>query len=374
MTLEKLKELARHAAHRTAPETFSVASVDAAIADEFKALTSSINMFMKNRYDIYDIIIENADEIVPAKVMDAMNQFAEVIQVKNGDKKVFKRGGLGRNRAKKFLTQVGLSGVYESFRLDEETFTIGMKAIGGAVSIDFERMMSGAESLAEFMDVLVEAQVDGVYAEVQKALMAAVKNSAMPAANKAIGNWDPTAMQRIVNTVKTYGGSATIFAAPEFVAEMGADPIVPAIKAGAQGIYSPEDIDAIHKFGSIKLFRGTPVVELRQSFLDENNTTKMINPQFAYVLPGGKEKIVKVLMEGETQIYDAVNRDQSIEINTYRKVGVGILAFNNWGVYQNTAIEAYTGAGTNLDMPTAPGFGLHQDSILGVDIAKADFN
>ena len=374
MTLEKLKELARHAAHRTAPETFSVASVDAAIADEFKALTSSINMFMKNRYDIYDIIIENADEIVPAKVMDAMNQFAEVIQVKNGDKKVFKRGGLGRNRAKKFLTQVGLSGVYESFRLDEETFTIGMKAIGGAVSIDFERMMSGAESLAEFMDVLVEAQVDGVYAEVQKALMAAVKNSAMPAANKAIGNWDPTAMQRIVNTVKTYGGSATIFAAPEFVSEMGADPIVTSIKAGAQGIYSPEDIDAIHKFGSIKLFRGTPVVELRQSFLDENNTTKMINPQFAYVLPGGKEKIVKVLMEGETQIYDAVNRDQSIEINTYRKVGVGILAFNNWGVYQNTAIEAYEGYETHEDMPKGPSFGLHEDSVLGVDIAKADFN
>ena len=43
-------------------------------------------------------------------------------------------------------------------------------------------------------------------------------------------------------------------------------------------------------------------------------------------------------MEGETQIYDAVNRDQSIEVNTYRKIGVGILAFNNWGIYQNTSI------------------------------------
>ena len=356
MTLEKLKELARHAAHRTAPETFSVASVDAAIADEFKALTSSINMFMKNRYDIYDIIIENADEIVPAKVMDAMNQFAEVIQVKNGDKKVFKRGGLGRNRAKKFLTQVGLSGVYESFRLDEETFTIGMKAIGGAVSIDFERMMSGAESLAEFMDVLVEAQVDGIYAEVQNALMAAAKDtSAMPAANKVVGSYNANDLSKVVNVVKTYGGSATIFAAPEFVAEMGPDAIVPAIAGVAQGIYSSDDIDAIHKFGSIKLFRGTPIVELRQSFLDENNSQVMINPQFAYILPSGKEKIVKVLMEGETQIYDAVNRDQSIEINTYRKVGVGILAFNNWGIYQNTSISD-----TNW----------YNNDVLGVDVYK----
>ena len=337
MTLEKLKELARHAAHRTAPETFSVASVDAALADEFKALTSSINMFMKNRYDIYDIIIENADEIVPAKVMDAMGQFAEVVQINNGDKKVFKRGGLGRNRAKKFLTQVGLSGVYESFRLDEETFTVSTKAIGGAVSIDFERMMSGAESLSEFMDVLTEAQVDGIYGEVQKALMAATEQ--MPSANKFVGDYSATELQSLVNTVKTYGGNATIFAAPEFIAAMGPDAIVPAI-AGAQGIYSSDDIEAIHKFGAIKMFRGTPIVELRQSFLDETNSQVMINPQFAYVLPSGKEKVVKILMEGQTQIYDAVNRDQSIEVNTYRKIGIGILAFNNWGIYQNESIDA----------------------------------
>ena len=68
-----LKELARHAAHRTAPAEFSVTSVDAAFADEMKKLTGSVNNFMRNRYDIYDIIIENADEIVPAKIMDAMS-------------------------------------------------------------------------------------------------------------------------------------------------------------------------------------------------------------------------------------------------------------------------------------------------------------
>ena len=74
----------------------------------------------------------------------------------NGEKKLFKRGGLGRNRAKKFLTQVGLNGLYETFRLDEDT-SLKVKAIGGAVSIDFERMMDGAETLSEFMAVLTEA-------------------------------------------------------------------------------------------------------------------------------------------------------------------------------------------------------------------------
>ena len=338
MTNMTLKELARHAAHRTAPTEFSVASVDAAFADEIKKLTSSINEFMRNKYDIFAIVTENADEIVPAKVMAAMSQFAETIVLKNGETKMFKRGGLGRNRAKKFLTQAGLSGVYESFRLDTETFTVNMKAIGGAVSIDFERMLDGAETLAEFMDVLTEAQVDGIYGEVQKALMAAHAN--MPTPNKVLGDYKAESLLNIVNVVKTYGGGATIFASPEFIAAMGPDAIVPAIAGVAHAIYNPKDIEDIAATGRVKMFRGTPIVELRQSFVDEKNEQVMIHPQYAYILPTGKEKVVKVLMEGQTQIWDYVNADQSVEVNTYRKIGVGVLTYNNWGIYQNTTINA----------------------------------
>ena len=332
-----LKELARHAAHRTAPTEFSVASVDAAFADEIKKLTSSINEFMRNKYDIFSIIIENADEIVPAKVMAAMNQFAEVIVLKNGETKTFKRGGLGKNRAKKFLTQAGLSGVYESFRLDTETFTIGMKSIGGAVSIDFQRMLDGAETLAEFMNVLTEAQEDAIYAEVQAALIAAASNTRMPAANKLeiTDEFDGNEFQKKVNVVKAYGGSAVIFASPEFIDFMGVDVIAPGTDAYAP-LYNPKAVEEIANSGRIKMFRGTPIVELKQSYLDEKNEVLMINPNYAYILPAGKEKVVKVLMEGTSQIWDSVNRDQSIEINTYRMVGVGILTFNDWAIAHRT--------------------------------------
>ena len=86
MTIERLKELARYSAHRTAPADFSVASVDQAFADGMKEIGGSINAFMKNRYDIYDIIIENADEIVPKKVLEQFGSFAEVRNVAQGDK------------------------------------------------------------------------------------------------------------------------------------------------------------------------------------------------------------------------------------------------------------------------------------------------
>jgi hypothetical protein len=198
-------------------------------------------------------------------------------------------------------------------------------------------MLDGAETLAEFMDVLTEAQVDGIYGEVQKALIAAADNMVVDV-NKVIGSYAADKLQALVNVVKTYGGGATIFASPEFVAAMGPDAIVPAGTHAA--VYNPRDIEDIAAYGRVKMFRGTPIVELPQSFVDEKNEQVMIHPQYAYILPTGKEKVVKVLMEGQTQIWDYVNADQSVEVNTYRKIGVGVLTYNNWGIYQNTQISA----------------------------------
>ena len=336
MTLQEIKELAVYAAKGEAPANFSVANVDEALTDGLRELAGSVNQFMKNRYDIYDIVIQAADEVVPNKVIDAVGIFAEVQQVPQGQKALF-RQRLGRTRAKKFLTQVGLSGVYETFRLDNGTFEVSAHAIGGACTIDFERMLDGAENMAELVAILTEAQTDAVYQEVQKALRGALNNTKI---NKEIvSGFDGDKMLSIVSKVRAYGSGAVIFAPPEFVAAMGADAIVPVPASGNYGgVYHPQDIDAIHNTGYINIFRGTPIVQIPQSFIDENNNETWIDPQLAYVLPTGQERVVKVVFEGGTQIYDFVNRDQSMEIHTYRKLGTAILTYHNWGIYQNTDI------------------------------------
>ena len=337
MTIQELKQLAVYAAKNEAPSNFSVDNVDEALVDGLRELAGSVNQFMKNRYDIYDIIIEAVDEVLPKKVIDAVGIFAEVQTVPQGQKALF-RQRLGRARARKFLTQVGLSGVYETFRLDNGTFEVSAHAIGGACTIDFERMLDGAENMAELVSLLTEAQTDAVYQEVQRALKGALNASGRPSVNKVSKNtFDPDDMIALVNVVRAYGNNAVIFAPPEFVAAMGPDAIVP-VGANYQGIYHPQDIDAIHNTGYINLFRGTPIVMIPQSFVDENNVETWIDPQMAYILPTGGERVVKVVFEGATQVYDFVNRDQSMEIHTYRKLGTAILTHHNWGIYQNTGI------------------------------------
>ena len=329
-TIAELKELALHSVRGTAPETYELGTVDEALRGEIAKLCGSVNNFMRNRYDIYDIIITVADEIVPAKTYDVLGQFAEIKSVPQGQKALFRVNGLGRNRAKKFLTQVGLSGLYETFRLDSSTFELGGKAIGGAASIDFERFLDGADNMADLMDIITEGLTDAVFGEVQKALVAAF--NVMPDTNKSTNStFIAKEMLRIVNVVKAYGGNAVIFATPEFVGEMGPDAIAP-------NTYHDDDIDAIHKTGRIKIFRGTPIVEIPQSFVDENNVQTWINPQNAYILPTGKEKVVKIVFEGNTQVWDLKNPDNSMEIHTYKKVGTAIMTYHNWGIYQNTGI------------------------------------
>ena len=192
MTIAELQEIALHAVKGTVPATYANQEVDmqAAFADGLRELMGSYNQFMKNRYDIYEIVMRAYNEILPAKVIDAIGAFADVQTTKNGEKVMFKVRK-GKMRAKKFLTQAAINGVYDTFRLDSDTFTLNMHNVGGGVSVDLQRVSDGAESLAECMAILNEGLTDAVYYEVYKALRAALNASARPAANKVtVSSWD----------------------------------------------------------------------------------------------------------------------------------------------------------------------------------------
>lgn len=335
-SIKELKELALHAVRGTAPANFSNSNVEDALRGELAEMATSFNAFLKNKHDIFEILITAADEVIPKKSLEVLGTFADIRTVADGQKAIFKTS-LGKTRAKKFLTQVGVSGLYETFRLDKGQFELGGTAVGGATRIDFERFIDGDDNLSDLMEVITDGLSDAVFGQVQKALRSALTAGTRPAANLVVeATFDSAKMFSLINVVRAYGPSAVIFAPPEFVGAMGADAIVPV--GQHSGVYYPGDIESIHNTGYVQLFRGTPVIQIPQSFVDENNERTYIDPQLAYVLPAGKEKVVKVVLEGATKMWDFINPDQSIEIHAYKKIGVGILTHHNWGIYQNTGI------------------------------------
>ena len=361
MTISELKELALYAAKGTVPANFTKQGesaadydVNGAFVEGLKELASTYTQFMKNRYDIYEILVETIDKVMPKNTIAALSPFAEVQVVGLGQKAIFKQK-TGKTRAKKFLTLAGINGVYETFRLDATTFELGGEnvAIGG--TIDLARLMDGAESLADIMDVINTALQDAVYVKVTNALRAAYDVTNVPPANrKSTNGFQADKMVELMNVVRSYG-NPIIFAPGEFVAAMGADAIVPITTygtpaaAGIQGVYSPDDIEAIHRTGYINIFRGAPIVQIPSSFVDENNDKTWVDPQLAFVLPGGQEKVVKVVLEGPTIVRDYENRDGSMEIYAEKKIGTAILTYYNWGIYKNTGIaQTYYNPYVNL--------------------------
>lgn len=339
LKLEDIKSLARYAVTGKVPANFTKEGeqydVNEALRAQLNELAKDYNTFRRHKLDIYEIIQEAADEYLPKEIRTVMGSFAEIKQVPLGQKAQF-NVKKGKTRAKQFITQVGLAGLYETFRLDNASFELGGNAIGGAARIDFERQLHGEEDFSEYMDIVLEGLEFAIFGIIQKALRAAINNTARPPANKVIANaWNPTAMVKLVNTVKAYGTGAVIYATPEFIAAMGPDAIG---AAGNFPTYSQKDIDDIHDTGLIKTFRGTPIIELPQSFIDETNTTTQLDPRTAYVFPTGGEKVVKLVFEGDTIIDDFKCKDRSLEMNVYKRIGVAILTHHNWGIYENDAI------------------------------------
>lgn len=335
--IEQIKDLARYAVRGTVPADFSASKeeVNEVLREELNSLAKDYNTYRRNKYDIFEIIQEAADEIVPREVLSSMGQFAEIRQFPNNVKPQFKVRK-GRNRAKGFVTRAAQSGVYRAFRLDTDVIDVNTYAVGTAAYIDFERFLSGEEDMAEMAQIITESISDAIYADIQKALRATIDEVSRPAANKVTArNCDADQFAKLCATVKAYGDGAVIFAPPEFVAEMG--PL--AVSADIVPNVSVNDIEDIRTKGYIGIFRGCPIVQLPQSFTDETNTHTVIDPQTAYVFPTGGEKIVKIAFEGDTFVKDWENRDNSMEIQAYKKFGVAIMSYHNWGIYRNTGIE-----------------------------------
>ena len=172
---------------------------------------------------------------------------------------------------------------------------------------------------------------------VQETLLQSWNLAGRPARNKVVTNtFDVPAMVKLCNTVAAYG-TPVIYCTRDFAAMM-----TNVIVYNNTTKISDQDMDDIRRQGYIGTFYGNPIVVMPQSFTDETNTKFVMNPCMAYVIPAGKEKIVKLIFEGQPYFRDWEHEgDNGVQVQAYLKVGCGIVTTPNyWGIYYNRAIDA----------------------------------
>lgn len=310
-------------------ENFSYEQLNDTFRDELLEISSTYALFRENKNTIFSLMEEVIDDVLPKKVLEAYGQFAEIKTFKQGDKPVFVQRitSAAKRRGKQFVTKVGLAGIYEVFKLDGKTLEVPTEAFGGAAQIGFEEFLDGRVNMADVLDIIMEGLDESVYREIAKSLIGAAKN--LQESNHVVhAGFDEAEMDKLLAVADSYGQS-TIYCTFEFAATM-----VP-----AEGWRSDAMKDQRWNNGYLANYKGHNVIVLPQSYEDETNATKVIDPAYAYIIPTGAQKPVKVAFEGQTIVRDIDNADMSKEVQVYKKFGVATMITNNICIYNNTDLK-----------------------------------
>lgn len=310
-------------------EKFSYSDLNETLRNELRELAGTYQLYRENKNTVFTLIEETIDDILPVKVLEQYGQFAEIKTFGQGDRPVFKQKvtAAARRRAKQFITKVGLAGVYEVFKLDGKGYEIPTTAFGGAAQVSIEEFLDGRVDFADVLDIVMEGLDEAIYLEIEKALIGAADS--LTTANKTTQTgFVESEMDKLISIADSYG-KATIYCTYEFAATM-----VP-----ESGWVSDEMRNQKWNNGYLANYKNHNVIVLNQSYTDETNTTKVIDPSYAWIIPtGSTEKPVKIAFEGNTLVDERANADWSREIQVYKKLGVGALITNNICVYKNSSL------------------------------------
>jgi hypothetical protein len=165
-----------------------------------------------------------------------------------------------------------------------------------------------------------------IYIEIEKQLFGAIANI-NPNNFDSDNQFVEAKMDKLISKADSYG-KAAIYCTYEFAATM-----VP-----STGWVSDEMRNQKWNNGYLANYKGHQVIVLPQSYEDETNAVKVINPAYAYIIPVGAEKPVKIAFEGQTIVDEYTNYDRSREVQIYKKVGVRAIFSNAICVYENTSL------------------------------------
>lgn len=310
-------------------DKFSYADLNDTLRNELRELAGTYALYRENKNTVFSLIEETIDDVLPKKVLEQYGQFAEIKTFSQGDRPVFTQRitVTAKRRAKQFITKVGLAGIYEVFKLDGKSYEVPTSAFGGAAQIGFEEFLDGRVDFADVLDIVMEGLDECVYLEIERALKGAV--TSLQSANKTSQtSFVEAEMDKLIQVADSYG-QATIYCTYEFAATM-----VP-----AEGWVSNEMKNQKWNNGYLANYKGHRVIVLPQSYEDETNSKKVIDPSYAWIIPtGGNDKPVKVAFEGQAIVREIENADMSREVQVYKKLGVAALITNNICVYRNTSL------------------------------------
>jgi len=294
-----------------------------AITKEFGLEKLSAREIRKHKADIFTVIEEVIDEILPIQLETLLGVFAEIKTIGRGDQKIFKipTTYASKRRALGAIKNGARGGIYESRRLDGGWMSVdtGVETVGYQITL--EELLSGHRTIAEMVQLITAGFSERIYLNVIAALRSI--KAQIPAANKvAVSAFDQASVKPLIRIAAAYGTPVI----------MGFGSMLDSFNNVQGSIWPESDLEDIKRTGRVGQWAGYTMVELPNYLTDATNATWLFDENDLFILPV-TEKPVKVILEGEAYSKEIVQAHGGEELHFHKLLGVGLMMVNNVCIY-----------------------------------------
>ncbi len=278
--------------------------------------------FMDNKYKVFQVISEVLAISNGALLNDAFNEFVEIRDTALGDEPEFIIEDHELFRVSTMATGVSdlrRQGIFQN-RLSLVTFELGIK-----IYAEFDQFMAGRINWTRAVNKVALSFQNKIGEMIYNTIMDTYSELVAPYV--VAGTFDRDNLTALVAHVEaSTGKKAIIYGTKRALASIPYN--------GTEYRYLSNNLkDELNANGFLKYFEGTPCVELPQAH-KAGTQEFAVSDDFLLVVPNG-EKIVKLVLEGDPYVaeYDGRDRnDRQIEYLFSRKIGLGIIKANQYGI------------------------------------------
>ncbi|WP_461199362.1 hypothetical protein [Enterococcus sp. N249-2] len=274
-----------------------------------------------NRHLVYAIIDNTIDAVLPTLVKDQFNSLADFQNIQVGDEQHFRVKN-------KDLFRVGViaSGTQDLRRqtLHDHKFKVDTDWYGIATYVEFEQFLAGNVDWTDYVNRCAESLSTFIGEKIYNAF--ALSYDGVRAKHKHTGTFDLDKLIDLSRHVKAASGGK----------QVDVYGTTTALSQIVDGLDKSEAMkDEINKVGYLSTIRGLNLIAFPDAY-KAGTEDFIVSDSSLLLIPGG-EKIVSVVLEGETFTVDGESTDNTglqMDFNTRKKFGAQVNQASIYGFYK----------------------------------------
>lgn len=299
---------------------------------------TSDKALLYRKSEVFEIISEIIQDILPKDITNIMGSFAEVKEFERNAEVQFQIKGAGKKRARLTIQKGARGGIYRAARIDNRFLGLDVETETVGMFVSLEDLLLGTVSLAELYQNILQGFEEKIYEGIVAALRTA--KTLAPASHIFSGSGvDLDDVDEAIRIASAYGDNIVLIGFKSMLSKLSNMSTI----SGSQPNVAVEDINDIRAAGRVRLYKGTPVLELPNYILYDGATASWTFKEHdLFVLPGDA-KPVKVAMKGQLVMEETSHPSGSKVWNAHRMIGVGLLLADNVCIVTDSDAEALDG-------------------------------